>query len=231
MYFLAVHCFFFSFVIIAVLFFFFFSVFFLLLNGALCLCIFLFVVVRLIGFYYYYSVFNLFFIFSLSVMESISEQHQPSKILFLYCDGVISPLSASLFSAPHMQRLKRLLSESGADLVLSCPWRTSEYGREQVSKQLATHGIPTFIDVTPELKDKPKAVEILTWLGENKSKRNITNFVVISDQPLAESAPHPGFFARHVVQTSSIKGIRDEDVDIALKLLEDSNNLSSAFDE
>eukprot|EP00796_Vickermania_ingenoplastis_P001861 gene1861-1140_t len=171
-------------------------------------------------FIYYYSC----VIFLSKVYNSSGDR---IKIIFFACDGVISPLSAALFSKPHMSRLKKLVAESGARLVLSCPWRASAYGKGEVSRQLESCGIPPLLDVTPQLENKPPSLEILAWLGANQTKLNIVNFVTISDGSLTEKAPHPKFFEKHAVQTRPVKGLLDEDVEMALKFLHDENNLSS----
>lgn len=151
---------------------------------------------------------------------------EATKVVFMDCDGVVSPLSGSLFSKPHMERLKKILDHSGASLVLSCPWRKAPYGLGMIAEHLAANNIATFIDITPTLENQSRAAEILSWLGANKDKRNIVNFVALSDTPLTDGAPHPAFFMQHAVRTRSIKGLSDEDVEHALELLSDSNNLT-----
>lgn len=150
---------------------------------------------------------------------------EETKIVFLECDGVVNPLSGALFSPPHMERLKRIVCGSAARLVLSGPWKAGA-GQAMVVERLAAHGISTFLDVTPDLPGKPRAVEMLTWLGANKDKYKVVNFVALSDTALAQEAPHPGFFALHSVRTNGVKGLADEDVVAALLLLGDDNNLS-----
>eukprot|EP00796_Vickermania_ingenoplastis_P001863 gene1863-1141_t len=157
-------------------------------------------------------------------MASLS---QNTKIVFLDCDGVVSPFSGGgLFSKPHMLRLKRIVSESGAKIVLSSSWRTTLFGRTEVTNQLAKHGIPGFIDCTPDIPDKSRSVEILKWLEQHKERLNIVNFVALDDIALALTAPDKAFFAKHCVTTDSGTGITDKDVEKALELLADSNNFS-----
>lgn len=149
------------------------------------------------------------------------------KVVFLDCDGVISPLSGGqLFTKPLMGRLKRIIAESGAVIVLSSSWRTSEFGREEVRRQLVGNGIPPFIDITPDIPGKTRSVEILTWLELNKEKLHVVNFVALDDIPLSQIAPDTKFFTRHAIQTNSFKGLTDADVALAIEMLSDSNNFS-----
>ncbi|EPY25042.1 hypothetical protein STCU_00975 [Strigomonas culicis] len=149
-----------------------------------------------------------------------------TKIVFLDCDGVVSPFSdGSLFSKVHMARLKRILTSTGAKLVLSSSWRTTDFGRKEVTSQLVQNGMPTFIGCTPELSGQSRACEILAWLKANKETYHICNFVALDDINLAASAPDRAFFARHAVVTNSFTGLTESDTDKAIALLDNSNNL------
>lgn len=168
-----------------------------------------------------------FFFFSRSLYKLlIMTEGKKTKIVFLDCDGVISAFGNSAFFAKDlMQRLKRIVQESGAKIVLSSAWRTSAFGRGQVTQHLVECGLPTFIDITPSFSNKSRTEEILYWLEENKQKYDIVNFVALDDIPLASMAPDPAFFVRHAVCTNPVVGLTDDDVKKALDCLSDNNNL------
>lgn len=150
--------------------------------------------------------------------------HLNTKIVFLDCDGVISPFSGPLFSKTHLGRLKRILDESGAKIVLSSSWRVSSFGRTEVTSQLVANGMPTFIDVTPDLPGQSRAQEIMAWVRQHQADLNIVNFVALDDIHLALGAEDKEFFAKHAVVTDSMLGMNDDDVYKALQLLSDANN-------
>lgn len=148
-----------------------------------------------------------------------------SKVVFLDCDGVVSPFGeGGFFSGVHMARLKRILDATGAKIVLSSSWRASEFGRNEVQKQLAANGMAPFVDCTPVLASKPRAYEILTWLLGNQSKLGIVNWVALDDIDLAAMAPDKAFFRKHAIRTDGRNGLTDEDAAAAIRMLSDDNN-------
>ncbi|CCW69568.1 unnamed protein product [Phytomonas sp. Hart1] len=147
------------------------------------------------------------------------------KIVFLDCDGVISPFSGPMFSKVHMQRLKKIVDTAQAKIVLSSSWRTSEFGRKEVKKQLIANGISSFIDCTPSISNRPRVVEILTWL-ENHENLNVKNFLALDDINLTALAPNKTFFAKHSITTNGLTGLTDQDVAKAIEILSDRNNIN-----
>lgn len=152
---------------------------------------------------------------------------KPVKIVFLDCDGVISPLAGadSFFKSDCMNRLKAIVENAGATIVLSSSWRESEFGRNEVQKRLAQYGISPFVDCTPRIPAKSRAAEILAWIESNRSKYQVVNFVALDDIDLPAGAPDRAFFARHAVVTAGSVGLTDDDVRKAISLLDDSNNV------
>lgn len=149
------------------------------------------------------------------------------KVIFLDCDGVLSPLCGDKFFLPEkMKLLKRIVDATGAEIVLSSSWRVSEFGRNEVSKNLALHEIPGFIDCTPELQGS-RANEILQWIAkaQRSGEYQIVNFVALDDIDLARGAPNPAFFAKHAVCTASNIGLTNDEATRAIALLSDSNNI------
>ncbi|RNF22221.1 uncharacterized protein Tco025E_03153 [Trypanosoma conorhini] len=148
-----------------------------------------------------------------------------TKILFLDCDGVVSPFGGTLFAPKQMALLRNVILETGAKIVLSTSWRLSEFGRGEVAKQLIANNMPTFISCTPYLHDKSRAVEILRWIEANRERYNIVNFVAVDDINLPATAPNRAFFSRHAITTNAFTGLTEADAKEAIRLLDDSNNL------
>ncbi|CCW64904.1 unnamed protein product [Phytomonas sp. EM1] len=146
------------------------------------------------------------------------------KIIFLDCDGVISPFSGPMFSKVHMQRLKKIVDATQAKIVLSSSWRTSEFGRKEVKKQLIANGISPFIGCTPCISSRPRVIEILTWLKDNESL-GVKNFLALDDINLPALAPNKAFFSKHSITTNGLTGLTDQDVAKAIEILSDKNNL------
>ncbi|EAN92076.1 hypothetical protein, conserved [Trypanosoma cruzi] len=148
-----------------------------------------------------------------------------TKILFLDCDGVVSPFGGKMFAPKQMSLLRTIIAETGAKIVLSTSWRMSEFGREEVARQLATNNMPNYISCTPYFHDKSRAVEILSWIETNKERYNIVNFVALDDINLPATAPNRAFFARHAITTNAFTGLTEADAKEAIRLLDDSNNI------
>lgn len=148
------------------------------------------------------------------------------KVVFLDCDGVLSPLCGSEFFLPEkMNLLKRIVDATGAVIVLSSSWRGSEFGRNEVSKALASHGIPDFIGCTPQMPGS-RAGEILKWIEDThlSGALRVANFVALDDIDLPRTAPDPIFFAKHAVVTACNVGLTHHHVERAIAALDDSNN-------
>ena len=147
-----------------------------------------------------------------------------TKIVFLDCDGVVSPLGArDCFDRRCMQRLKQIVDATRSKIVLSSSWRTSDFGRKEVAKQLVQHGMPSFIGCTPELRTS-RATEILQWLEDNRFRLSIVNWVALDDIDLPSVAPDRTYFSRHAIVTNGVVGLTDSDVQRAIAILHDNNN-------
>ena len=97
------------------------------------------------------------------------------KVVFLDIDGVLS-FDAVTIDIPSLKRLKRILDETGAKVVLSSAWRIFPDGRDQVKEALKSIG-HDMLDCTPE--DGPtRGAEINQWLREHPE---VENFVIIDD--------------------------------------------------
>jgi hypothetical protein len=96
------------------------------------------------------------------------------KLLFLDVDGVLNNLevlSASRGSDPlgesHLKLLKILVAVTGCDIVLSSTWRLFPESMDILKIAFEEHGIPVWIDTTPELRTGRRADEILKWIESN----------------------------------------------------------------
>ncbi|KAG8347049.1 hypothetical protein ERJ75_000929000 [Trypanosoma vivax] len=149
----------------------------------------------------------------------------PTKLIFLDCDGVVSPIGGELFASKQMNFLVQIVQQTNAKIVLSSSWRMTEFGRMEVARRLKAHGLPVFIDCTPSIPQKSRSVEILSWIEANKEKYNIVNFVALDDINLPMCAPDRAFFKRHAIVTEAMTGLTEADVAQAVQLLQDSNNI------
>jgi HAD domain in Swiss Army Knife RNA repair proteins len=120
------------------------------------------------------------------------------RIIFLDIDGVLNckrtPNPRKLpyiVDPPLLERFKRLLERTGAEVVLSSTWRYDPAGLFSAKHQ----GIP-FIDVIPDMPDKPRRDEIRSWLNGHS---NVGRFAVLDDEddeldelPLFQPSPATG---------------------------------------
>ncbi len=152
-------------------------------------------------------------------------------MIFLDCDGVVSPLhSASCFHPPQMRMLRTIVEATGAEIVLSSSWRTTDWGRQEVSKHLLLHGMKRFIDITPDEPGISRAKEILKWIAGNSGKYRVVNFVALDDINLPACAPDREFFARHAVTTNGLSGLTEADVSKAITMMQPDNDIHWEWD-
>ena len=119
-------------------------------------------------------------------------------IIFTDIDGVLNsrrtpnPRRFPYVADPNLvNRFKALVDRTGAQVVLASTWRYDPAGIFS-----ANHwGIP-FADVTPDLPNKPRRDEILSWLGKHS---DVDRYVVIDDEddeldglPLFQPSCHTG---------------------------------------
>jgi hypothetical protein len=102
------------------------------------------------------------------------------KIIFLDIDGVLNCKSTPnprqfpyVIDQKLLSRLNSVLERTGATVVLSSTWRYDPAGCFSAKHQ----GIP-FIDVTPDLPDRPRREEILAWLSGSPE---VTRYLVLDD--------------------------------------------------
>lgn len=146
------------------------------------------------------------------------------KIIFLDFDGVINcqtrwkkycvqvdEQSSSMIDPVAVRRLAALVKETDARIVISSTWRRF-YALADLRRFLALFGIPddVVIGVTPILPGEQRGREIRFWLNTHP---DVTAFVVFDDDADMESVE------ANFVQTSWLRGLLDEHIDVARRLL------------
>lgn len=158
-----------------------------------------------------------------------------NNIVFLDLDGVVSvPASAYNLSREKMELVKRLCDKTDAKIVITSSWRRRDVSQTimYLTEIQKNEGKEPFL--CPELivgitqhwfafelgydKDyfrAPRGYEIVRWLYENRV--SVTNYVILDDDTdmLLEQASH-------FVQIDGDKGITEEDVEKAIKILDSS---------
>lgn len=102
-----------------------------------------------------------------------------TRLLFLDVDGVLNhetyymerpvgddrPYPLSEFDPACVDRVNRILGETGACLVVSSSWRLD--GCERLSAIFGAVGLPTEFGVTPLLPGRPRGEEIAAYMEDN----------------------------------------------------------------
>lgn len=165
-----------------------------------------------------------------------------SKVIFLDIDGVLNTerqhnrcVEAGLayvdnfgyaFDPVSVANLKRIVDETGADIVISSSWKF--WGLSTMQKLWASRELPgKILDVTPNnvsdemllsvdlnLMDLPagKGSEIKEWLSTNDSR--VTGYAILDDLP--DMLPEQ---QSHFVQTDPRIGITEDDADRVITIL------------
>ena len=165
-----------------------------------------------------------------------------SKVIFLDIDGVLNTerqhdrcVEAGLayvdnfgyaFDPMSVANLKRIVDETGADIVISSSWKF--WGLSTMQKLWASRELPgKIIDVTPnnvsdemllsvdlDLMELPagKGSEIKEWLSTNGSR--VTSYAILDDLP--DMLPKQ---QSHFVQTDPRIGITEDDADRVITIL------------
>jgi hypothetical protein len=139
--------------------------------------------------------------------------------LFLDVDGVLNkgatyadPEALKIDGWPHvldvdlLRRLKSVLTQSGASIVLSSTWRDNDLGKRLLARGFAAVGIPcdVVVGATP-LQGLPRIDEIKAWLASRAPE--CERWVAVDDMNLLADAPELG---AHVVRTSIDAGLTAE---------------------
>lgn len=117
------------------------------------------------------------------------------KVVFLDVDGVLNNFSLirdngfDYIDPTMVGRMKLVISQTNANIVLSSYWRLDRRDRGLVDAALASKGM-AIRDVTPKLFGT-RASEISTWIRANPSVRR---FAIIDDDEEAGIGMSDSFF-------------------------------------
>lgn len=144
-----------------------------------------------------------------------------ARVLFLDFDGVLNSMryfervtgqrdgitlaafTRSQFDPEAVERLNKLLDQTGAAVVVSSSWRLA-YKRTQLCDLLNEVGFRgKVLGMTPNLMTDTRAKEIAAWLGEHRKK--VGAFAIVDDDHTAGVG-----FAPQFVHTTFAEGLTDE---------------------
>lgn len=162
------------------------------------------------------------------------------RIIFLDIDGVLNTgwwytqmdgntpkdKYGYAFDPKSVANLKKIVDETGADIVISSSWKS--LGLSELEDMWQNRGLPgKLIGITPNsVSDEMllnadldhmelfsiRGMEIKEWL--DKHGKNVSHYVIIDDMDNFLSSQKS-----HFVQTDPEVGITEEDVDKAVRLL------------
>jgi hypothetical protein len=157
------------------------------------------------------------------------------KLIFLDIDGVLNcPKTPNPRKFPYvidkrlLARLKKLLRDTGAKVVLSSSWRCDPVGILAAKYW----GIP-FIDVCPDMPKAPRCKEMLKWLSKHPE---VTRYVVIDDEddeldglPLFQPSSKTGLTAQITKGVEKYLNGKSEETMPANALTRIGQNIHSLF--
>lgn len=191
----------------------------------------------------------------MGLCSSDSNSSEPTKIVFLDIDGVLNKskreaTTSSLFVMEKgpLRALKRIIDATGAAIVLSSSWRSTESTRYTVNRFLESEEIPFFISCTPSIGGSERRTdEILCWLQYNTDqlqeiiiedrdryrfpielpptqyrlgkRLDITHWVAIDDMDLTKNGKNTAHIANRFVHVDGEIALTDENADLAISLL------------
>ena len=155
------------------------------------------------------------------------------KVIFLDIDGVLNcdfttnrVFGYDFVDDDKVERLKRIVDETGAKVVLSSTWRQGWYdfdnGKDDtidselfiaLERRLLKSGIE-MIDKTPMFRrrESVRGQEIAYWMEHYG--QNVTSFVILEDWENL----YP-YNDDHIVWTDGYDGLTDQEADAAIKIL------------
>ena len=145
------------------------------------------------------------------------------KVLFLDVDGVLNTHgTAGTIDEAMAERVRRILRETGAYLVISSSWRRNPVLVSFLLQQLGKDAEVRWLGSTPNLVadettggvalNANRGEEIETWLRTN-SKRGVRRFVILDDRNDMDNVRH------NLVRTDADEGLTDNQADEAIQLL------------
>ncbi|CAE7944759.1 unnamed protein product [Symbiodinium necroappetens] len=170
------------------------------------------------------------------LLESPSEER---RLLFLDVDGVLHPLQVRMleqtqkvdtshcFQDTCMRELRRVVSTTGAQIILSSSWRKFEKTRQMLLEELAKHGLSfrEWTTVAGGEGSDARVDQILAFVTAS----NVDSWAAVDDEDLAPSSSlqsegmMKSLFRQHFVRTDASRGLDAETADALIQLLSVDN--------
>ncbi|CAE7639053.1 unnamed protein product [Symbiodinium pilosum] len=176
---------------------------------------------------------------SVAKLQTLPPQ-QRRLLLFFDVDGVLHPLQVRVleqtqkvdtshcFQRTCMQQLRRVVLETGAQLILSSSWRKFESTREMLLENLAQHGLSfrEWTTVAGGESNDARVDQILTFVTAS----DVGSWAVVDDEDLAPSSTlgsegmMRSLFRQHFVRTDASQGLDSDAADALIKVLNDESD-------
>ena len=139
------------------------------------------------------------------------------KVIFLDFDGVISTPAVHFqgFDPECIERLKRIIDETNAFIVITLTWRKL-HSLIELKDMLHQVGISRRVLGVTDITDDRRDDQIQRWLDMTHPRNvQVKNIVVIDDDTKDLTA-----FEHVLVTPDGFKGLQDEDVEQAIRILQ-----------
>ena len=151
------------------------------------------------------------------------------KVIFCDVDGVLnnektqghSPSGYTGVSNDLIRNLRKIVDATDAKIVLSSDWRLvrddPEHGKDYryLTRKLYIVGSLTITDHTVDISWSKRGTEIRQYLSDHP---DVTHFAVLDDLPFRDFLNNE--LLCNLVLTNPRKGLTDEDVERAVKILQ-----------
>ncbi len=141
------------------------------------------------------------------------------KVLFLDIDGVVNSRRSSMRAGrivgidPDLaDRVRRIIAETGCEVVLSSTWRLWEENVAEVRAEVT----PELYGLTPSIPWSPRGDEVAQWLADHPE---VTRYAIVDDND--DFAPDQPLF-----RTSWEVGITDEVADAVIAYLNSAGGIA-----
>jgi len=153
-----------------------------------------------------------------------------SKFIFLDIDGVLNSTNFNeyctnngfkewwtygLLDQDCIMRLKRLVKQTGARIVLCSSWRTGCSNIAWLEQQLALYGLYIY-GTTNDNARMGRGQQIMEWVHNHE---NCDNFVIFDDDNDIRDYPPETKVTTHLVVPLYSEGLRDVDIEEGYKIL------------
>ena len=149
------------------------------------------------------------------------------NIIFLDVDGVLNSNNMCWngidVGEEFLVRLKTLVEQTKAEIVLSSTWRLFADTRRLLARYFKLHNIPKWVDTTPNLETVFRHEEIVQWLEEEQflARFGIQDYrvLIIDDDRDAEILPKDKGVAKDImfIKTDPDRGFTQENLLSALE--------------